>query len=106
MIRPGWRTGCGPQFDSGEEDVGRMTKILMVDDSKFLRLAMERALARAGYDVSTATDGVKALEVAREKAPVVVGAPLWRCASVAGFLEPEVAVAILRNAEPQLGRGE
>ena len=28
-----------------------MTKILLVDDSKFLRLATERALARAGYEV-------------------------------------------------------
>jgi CheY-like chemotaxis protein len=44
-----------------------MTKILLVDDSKFLRLATERALARAGYEVSSATDGANALEMAREK---------------------------------------
>jgi CheY-like chemotaxis protein len=44
-----------------------MTKILLVDDSKFLRLATESALARASYEVSTATDGERALEVAREK---------------------------------------
>src|SRR5258708_1093659 len=49
-----------------------MTKILLVDDSKFLRLATERALARAGYDVSTATDGEQALQVAREKRPDVI----------------------------------
>jgi len=49
-----------------------MTKILLVDDSKFLRLATERALARAGYDVSTATDGERALEVAREKKPDLI----------------------------------
>jgi CheY-like chemotaxis protein len=49
-----------------------MTKILLVDDSKFLRLATERALARAGYDVSTAIDGEQALEVAREKKPDVI----------------------------------
>jgi CheY-like chemotaxis protein len=49
-----------------------MTKILLVDDSKFLRLATERALARAGYDVSTATDGERALEMAREKKPDVI----------------------------------
>lgn len=41
-----------------------MTKILLVDDSKFLRLATERALARAGYEVSSATDGEQALEMA------------------------------------------
>lgn len=55
-----------------EKDVARMTKILLVDDSKFLRLATERALARAGYDVSTATDGERALEMAREKKPDVI----------------------------------
>ncbi len=49
-----------------------MTKILLVDDSKFLRMATERALARAGYDVSTATDGERALEVAREVKPDVI----------------------------------
>ncbi len=49
-----------------------MTKILLVDDSKFLRLATERALARAGYDVSTATDGPNALEIARDKKPDVI----------------------------------
>jgi CheY-like chemotaxis protein len=49
-----------------------MTKILLVDDSKFLRLATERALARAGYDVSTAGDGENALQVAREKRPDLI----------------------------------
>lgn len=49
-----------------------MTKILLVDDSKFLRLATERALARAGYDVSTANDGEQALQTAREKKPDVI----------------------------------
>jgi CheY-like chemotaxis protein len=54
------------------EDVGHMTKILLVDDSKFLRLATERALARAGYDVSTAVDGEHALQLAREKMPDII----------------------------------
>ncbi len=49
-----------------------MTKTLLVDDSKFLRLATERALARAGYEVSTATDGANALEIAREKRPDLI----------------------------------
>lgn len=54
------------------EDVARMTKILVVDDSKFLRLATERALARAGYQVSTAIDGEDALKIAREEKPDVI----------------------------------
>ena len=49
-----------------------MTKILLVDDSKFLSLATERALSRAGYEVSTAIDGDHALEMAREKKPDVI----------------------------------
>jgi CheY-like chemotaxis protein len=49
-----------------------MTKILLVDDSKFLRLATERALARAGYDVSSARDGEQALEIARNLGPDLI----------------------------------
>jgi two-component system, OmpR family, phosphate regulon response regulator PhoB len=49
-----------------------MTRILLVEDSKFLRLATERALARAGYGVITAVDGENALQVAREKRPDVI----------------------------------
>jgi len=48
------------------------TKILLCDDSKFLRLATERALTRAGYDVTTALDGEQALQLAREKMPDVI----------------------------------
>jgi CheY-like chemotaxis protein len=49
-----------------------MTKILLVEDSKFLRLATERALARAGYETSSAVDGEEALRVAREKMPDLI----------------------------------
>ena len=49
-----------------------MTKVLLVDDSKFLRMATERALARAGYSVSTAGDGAKAIEVAKQAQPDVI----------------------------------
>jgi CheY-like chemotaxis protein len=48
------------------------TKILLVEDSKFLRLATERALARAGYDVSTAADGEEAVKKARASAPDLI----------------------------------
>jgi CheY-like chemotaxis protein len=55
-----------------EKTVAKMTKILLVEDSKFLRLATERALVRAGYEVSTAVDGEQALEVARERLPDLI----------------------------------
>jgi CheY-like chemotaxis protein len=49
-----------------------MTKILVVEDSKFLRLTAERALARAGYEMSSAADGEEGLRVAREKLPDLI----------------------------------
>ena len=49
-----------------------MTKILLEDDSKFLRMATERALARAGYQVSTAEDGPSVLERAKREKPDVI----------------------------------
>jgi CheY-like chemotaxis protein len=49
-----------------------MIKILLVEDSKFLRIATERALTRAGYQVSTSADGEHVLEMAREKMPDLI----------------------------------
>jgi CheY-like chemotaxis protein len=49
-----------------------MTKILLVEDSKFLRLSTERALARAGYVMSSAADGDEALVMAREILPDLI----------------------------------
>ena len=49
-----------------------MTKILLVEDSKFLRLATERALAHAGYEVSTAADGEEAVTKARQNLPDLI----------------------------------
>jgi two-component system sensor histidine kinase/response regulator len=48
------------------------SKVLLVEDSKFLRIANERALARAGYEVSTAADGEEALRVANDKLPDII----------------------------------
>jgi CheY-like chemotaxis protein len=49
-----------------------MIKILLVEDSKFLRMATERALMRAGYEMSSAVDGEEALRLAREKMPDLI----------------------------------
>ena len=54
------------------EKGGGVTKILLVEDSKFLRLATERALARAGYDISSAADGEEALLLARQNFPDLI----------------------------------
>ena len=49
-----------------------MIKILLVEDSKFLRMATERALARAGYEVLTAADGQSALAAAEKHKPDLI----------------------------------
>ncbi len=47
-------------------------RILVVDDEASARSGLEKLLKQSGYDVSTAGDGVAALEVAAERAPDVV----------------------------------
>ncbi len=49
-----------------------MVKVLLVDDSKFLRMANEHALSRAGYMVLTAADGEEALQVAIHDLPDII----------------------------------
>jgi CheY-like chemotaxis protein len=49
-----------------------MIKILLAEDSKFLRMATERALVRAGYAVCSAADGEEAVRLAREKLPDLI----------------------------------
>lgn len=49
-----------------------MIKILLVEDSKFLRIATERALIRAGYETTSAMDGLEALKLAREGSPDLI----------------------------------
>jgi CheY-like chemotaxis protein len=47
-------------------------KVLLVEDSKFLRIAGERALSKAGYLVVTATDGEEAIAIANEQLPDII----------------------------------
>lgn len=47
-------------------------KILLVEDSKFLRMATERTLIAAGYEVVSAGDGEQALVLAREHFPSLI----------------------------------
>jgi two-component system phosphate regulon response regulator PhoB len=46
--------------------------ILLVEDSKFLRMANSRALAKAGFRVVTANDGEEALRVATDGTPDLI----------------------------------
>ena len=47
-------------------------KILIVDDSRFFRLANERALTKAGHRVVCAGDGEEGLRMAREHKPDLI----------------------------------
>ena len=49
-----------------------MKTILLVEDSKFLRIANERILVKAGYQVLSAHDGEEALLVARKSLPDLI----------------------------------
>ena len=46
--------------------------ILVIEDSKFLQLVIERALIRAGYHVLRTSDGEEGLRVAGDKVPDLI----------------------------------
>lgn len=71
-----------------------MTEILLVDDSKFLRMATERALARAGYNVITADEGPKGIELAKKERPDVILLDML----LPGMTGPEVLKALKKDA--------
>ena len=47
-------------------------KILLIEDSRFQRIANERALVKAGYSVIQAGDGEEGLRVARKDIPDLI----------------------------------
>ena len=46
-------------------------RVLVVDDEESIRWVLKRGLEREGYDVSTATDGEEAIELALVDAAAV-----------------------------------
>jgi CheY-like chemotaxis protein len=49
-----------------------MQTVLLVEDSRFLRISTERTLSRAGYRVVSAADGEEALQAVNNQHPDVV----------------------------------
>ena len=47
-------------------------KILLIEDSRFLRSVIEKTLGRAGYEVTGVADGQEGLRVARASAPNLI----------------------------------
>ncbi len=48
------------------------TTVLLIEDSRFVRTANERALTRSGFQVVATEDGQAAVELARNKRPDVI----------------------------------
>lgn len=70
-------------------------KILIVDDSRFLRLANERALIKAGHVVITASDGEEGLRLAQERKPDLVVLDMM----LPKLSGPEVLRALRKDAD-------
>jgi CheY-like chemotaxis protein len=47
-------------------------KILLIEDSRFMRLAIERLLVKGGHEVTGAADGLEGLRAARTTLPQVI----------------------------------
>src|SRR5579859_4159650 len=47
-------------------------KILVIEDSRMLRLAMERSLSKAGYEVTSIGDGQQGLDMAQSMHPDLI----------------------------------
>jgi len=70
-----------------------LKSVLLVDDGRSMRMASERALARAEYAVVTASDGEEALRMAHARIPdlILLDMPL------AKLVGPEVLDTLRRN---------
>ena len=69
--------------------------ILIVDDSKFLRMANERALIKAGHNVISAGDGEEGLRLVSERKPDLVILDML----LPKMSGPDVLRAIRKNSE-------
>ena len=49
-----------------------MTRIVLVEDNKIIKIVHERVLSRAGYKVTVAEDGEQALEAVRSNPPEAI----------------------------------
>lgn len=90
-----------------------MKKILVVDDSDFVRQQVRRALGPAGYDVVEAVDGLDGLEKIRDNAdlsavlcdvnmPNMNGIEMIESAKTAGVVTP--IIMLTSEGQPSLIR--
>lgn len=62
----------GPVGESGPASGDRATRVMIVDDSLTVRRVTSRMLAREGFEVTIARDGVEALELLDTQSPDVI----------------------------------
>ena len=68
----GWRFSAWPSACNASKSGVSLKIILLVDDSKFLRKANEKALTKAGYSVISVGDGEEALRLASARVPDLI----------------------------------
>ena len=91
--------------ESWQETGVHMASILLVEDDKTIRMALEFALTRAGYEVSVASDGEAGLEAARTGDPDLIlldvllpkrsGLEVARALRIAGATMPIIMLTAL-----------
>ena len=59
-------------MSGGQSPLSRRTRVLVADDTESIRVLFERLLTSEGYEVTSAVDGVDALEAARAQRPDVI----------------------------------
>ncbi|MGC2185733.1 MAG: response regulator [Terriglobales bacterium] len=72
MVVAACRDYSNLQCHHREFNISLLPKILLIDDSKFLRRANELSLAKAGHQILAASDGEEGLRLARDKQPDVI----------------------------------
>lgn len=70
------------------------TRVLVVDDDPILRRAIEKVLAREGFDVFTAEDALPALQTAAVKQPDL---------AVVDYNMPTCGLTVVRELKAQYG---
>ena len=104
-----------PIFESNLTEDGAMTTVLIVDDDAALRRMMALTLRDSGFDVTSAGDGVQALDKMDQGAPDAIvldlempqmdGRAFYREMRSRGYTSPVVIVSAhgARNAHRELG---
>ena len=104
-----------PMFEADLREQGAMTTVLIVDDDAAVRRMMALTLRDSGFDVTSASDGVQALDKMDEGAPDAIvldlempqmdGRTFFREMRSRGYTQPVVIVSAhgARVAHRELG---